>query len=115
MKNLVIIFVIALLAWLCSRYIAWWMIAVVPFLIILFLKAKPGRGFLTGFIAIGILWLYLILEQDLANEHILSERFAILIGLPHLAFLIVNVLIGAIAGGLGGWSGALLRRAFAKS
>lgn len=114
MKNLVIIFITALLAWLSSYYVGWWMIVVVPFLIIILLKNKPARGFLTGFIAIGTLWLYLILEQDLRNKHILSGQFAMLIGLPHIAFLIVNVIIGAVAGGLGGWCGALLRRAVSK-
>lgn len=108
MKFIVTILVTALLAWPGSWLLAWWMIALVPFVVAIVLKQKPGRGFLSGFIAIALLWFYLSLKADIANEHILSTRIAELFGLSHNLFIIVNILVGALAGGLGGWSGAAI-------
>lgn len=111
MKQLIIIILTALIAWVTSTF-AWWMIAVVPFLVSVFLKLKSGKGFLNGFCAIAVLWLYLILKTDIANEHILSTKIAALFTLPHTAFIIVNTFIGALVGGLGGWSGAAMRKIY---
>ncbi len=114
MRALVTVIIIALLSWLGSWYIAWWIVAIVPFLMMLLIKPKAGKGFILGFSGIALLWLYLVLKQDIANEQILSNRMAVLIGLPHTVLLIVNVLLGALVGGLGGWSGALTARVFNK-
>lgn len=110
MKFLITIIVTALLAWLGSYYVSWWMIAVVPFLAALAMRMKGGRGFITGFLSIGLLWLYLVLKTDMANEQILSGRMSQLFGLGHTLFLTVNVLLGALIGGMGGWSGGALGR-----
>ncbi|MCB0697744.1 MAG: hypothetical protein KDC07_10290 [Chitinophagaceae bacterium] len=112
MKNIVTILITALLSWLGAYYIGWWMVAVVPFLVAVIAKQKAGRGFLSGCIAIGLLWLVLILKQDAANDYLLSGRIAQVIGLSHTVFIIVNVILGALVGGLGGWSGAAMRGIF---
>ncbi len=111
MKNIITVIVTALLAWVASQY-AWWAIVVIPFLVAVVLKFKGGKGFLIGFVSIALLWSYLILKTDLANEHILSAKIAGVFGLPHIVFLIVNVFLGALIGGLGGWSGAAMRKIF---
>lgn len=110
MKILINILVIAISAWILSTFVAWWMIAVVPFVVAVSAKQKAGKAFLLGFVSIGLLWLYLILKTDLANESILSIRIAQLFGLGHTLFLVVNVFLGSLIGGLGGWSGAAMRR-----
>ena len=110
MKILINILVIAIAAWILSTFVSWWMIAAVPFVVSVSAKQKAGKAFLTGFAGIGLLWLYLILKTDLANESILSERIAQLFGLQHTLFLAVNVFLGALVGGLGGWSGAAISR-----
>ena len=107
------IIVTAVLAWLLSAF-GWWMIAVVTFLAALLAKMKPGRGFVFGFISMALLWHCLILVRDIANDHILSARMAAVIGVPYFVLLIINVLIGALMGGLGGWSGAAMRGIFKK-
>ncbi|MCB0698616.1 MAG: hypothetical protein H6551_04690 [Chitinophagales bacterium] len=112
MKFLVNIIIIALFAWVGSYFVAWWMVAVVPFVATFIMNPKPAKGFLLGLASIAFLWLYLILKTDVANNQILSGRIAELIGLPMVAFLIVNVVLGALVGGLGGWSGVLVRKLF---
>ena len=110
---LITIFITALLAWLCSRlFVAWWMIAVIPFLVAILTRQKPGRAFISGMLAIALLWSILIVITDAANEQILSSRMAELFGLGHIFFLMVNIMLGALVGGLGGWSGASMRKIY---
>lgn len=112
MKFLVNIIIIAVLSWLGSWFVAWWMVAVIPFITMLTIAPKPSKGFLLGAAGIAFLWLYLILKTDVANNQILSMRMAELIGLPMAGFMLLNVVLGALVGGLGGWSGALVRKLF---
>lgn len=114
MRQLITIIITALLAWLTSQVFAWWMVAVIPFLIAVVWQLRPGWAFLNGFLSIGLLWLYLILKTDIANEQILSQRMAQLFGLGHGLFIAVNILLGALVGGLGGWSGASMWKMFKK-
>lgn len=112
MRQLITIIITALLAWLASYSFAWWMVAVIPFLIAVVWQLRPGWSFLNGFMSIGLFWLYLILKTDMANEQILSDRMAQLFGLGHALFIMVNILLGALIGGLGGWSGACMWKLF---
>jgi len=113
MRLLISILITALLACLTSwLFAAWWMIAVIPFLVAIVSKQKPGQAFISGMLAIALLWLILIVKTDTANERILSSRMAQLFGLGHILFLIVNVVLGALVGGLGGWSGASMRKIY---
>ncbi|MBW7914255.1 MAG: hypothetical protein H3C54_11315 [Taibaiella sp.] len=112
MRQLITIIITALLAWLASYSFAWWMVAVIPFLIAVVWQQRAGWAFVNGFISIGLLWLYLILRMDNANEQLLSNRMAQLFGLGYPPFTAVNILLGALIGGLGGWSGASMWKLF---
>ncbi len=112
MRWIITIIITAFWAWLFSLLFTWWMVAVIPFVVALIAKQKAGRAFLSGFISIALLWSILILEQDISNDYLLSSRMAQLFSLPHAAFIIVNIVVGALAGGLGGWSGAAMRGIF---
>jgi hypothetical protein len=114
MRNIFFIFFIALLAGIASWVWSWQMIAVMPFLVVVNFNLK--KGFLFGFISIILLWLVLILFADIRNEHILSMKMTKLFGLPHYSLLIlINMLLGGLIGGLGGWSGAVMNKAFRKN
>lgn len=92
-----------------------WMAVVLPSTMMIAMQIPGRRAFGAGFLGIALLWLVLILIKDVPNHHILSSRMAGLLGLPNSAmFILVNVLLGGLIGGLSGWSGASLNKAFRK-
>jgi hypothetical protein len=111
-----IILVTALLAGIGTWFLPWWMIAVIPFLVAVVAQLSSRRGFKIGFWSIVLLWLVVILLRDIPNDHILSARMAKLFSLPHYSlFIIVSLLIGGIIGGLAGWAGGAMNKAFRAS
>jgi hypothetical protein len=106
---------IAILSAISTWYLPWWMIAVVSAVVSFIIHLSSGKAFLSGFLGIALCWTILIINVDSANEHILSSRMAQLFSLPgYWAFISVNVLVGALVGGLAAWSGAVLRNGFMK-
>ena len=113
MRFLLTTLLIAAGAALAEYFLPWWSLAVVAFLVALLIVLRPGKAFLAGFLAIALLWTGWALFRDIPNHQILSTRMARLFGLPHSAlFLLVTAFVGGLVGGLAGWSGALVRRAF---
>lgn len=109
MRFLYSILIVAALSAVAEYFLPWWSMAVVCFLVALFMKWSGGRSFLMGFCGAGMLWLTLALLRDVANEHILSARMASLFHLPNASlFIVVTVVIGGLVGGLAAWTGALL-------
>ena len=116
MRFLTVIILIILTAFAASLLLPWqwWFIAVICFLYTVILGIRPGRSFLCGFISAGLFWLAIILKQDLINDHILATRMSgVFFGSPNvILFIAVNAILGGIVGGLAGWSGGLMNRAF---
>lgn len=112
MKFIVSLLLIMLLSFVASLYMDWWCIALVAFIVAACIHQKPGKAFLTGFIALFLLWGVMAWWIDSKNEHVLSQKVAMLIGLGSSSFLLVLVtaLIGAVVAGLGALSGSYLRR-----
>lgn len=104
---------IALLAALATYYMPWWMIAVVAFVVSFIFQFSSGKAFLSGLSGIALFWLVAILMLDIPNEHILSTRMGALFSMPNYGlFILVNVLVGGLVGGLSAWSAAALRNTF---
>jgi len=100
-----------LLAALAEYLLPWWSLAAATLAVAVAMRLAPGRAFGAGFIAIALLWAGWALWWDIPNDHLLSGRMAKVFSLPHYSLLLmVTVLIGAMIGGLGAWSGAHLRR-----
>jgi len=111
MRLLIAVILIALLSFVAEYFFPWWTIALVAFAVVLLFRLNSGRAFLAGFLGIFLLWLCVALIRDSANSHILSVRMAELFHLPgSMIFMAVTALIGAIVGGLAGWSGAVFRK-----
>jgi len=110
MRFLLAVILITLSSAVAEWFLPWWMIAVVAFVVSLFMALKPGRAFLAGFAGIAIFWLIASLLHDVPNDHILSTRMAALFYLPNYGlFVAVTVLTGGSIGGLAAWAGAFFR------
>lgn len=115
MKVIIKIIFIILLSYISQWYFPWWCVVIASFLINLILYTKGSSSFLSGFLGVGLLWLFAAFTIELSTDSILTEKIAQLFNLPN-SFLLVLItgLIGGLAGGFGGLSGSLLRRLFKK-
>jgi len=111
MRFILAVILITVLSAIAEWFLPWWMIAVVAFVVSLFMALKPGKAFSAGFAGIGIFWLIASLMHDIPNEHILSTRMAALFHLPNYGlFIVITVFVGGLIGGLAALAGALLNR-----
>src|SRR5688572_4627147 len=110
MKFLLATILTTLFAFISGLFLPWWLIAIVAFLVALLIKQSPGRSFLSGFIALFLLWSLLAFWIDLKNESILSRKVAQLfsLGESSIALVLITGLIGALVAGFAAMSGAAL-------
>jgi hypothetical protein len=111
MKFLVSTVLIALLSLLSGLYLPWWGLALVAALIAILIPLRPGFAFLSGFLALFLLWGLLAWLQDAPNKSLLSSKIALILplgGSPWLLIL-VTALVGALVGGTAALTGSLLK------
>lgn len=106
---------ILVLSYIASLFFPWWIIAVVA-AVVSFVANTKALSFVTGFVAIAILWGRLAYGLSAANEHILASKMALLFSpegtLGAMSLVILTALIGGLVGGLGAWTGKLGRQFF---
>lgn len=105
------IILIALLSFIAGRYLPWWSIALIAFLVALLIPQTVGRSFLSGFLGIFLLWTILSFWIDIKNDHILSQKIAQIfpLGGSSALLIITTALIGGLVGGFAAMSGGSLR------
>jgi hypothetical protein len=112
MKFIISIILIALLSLAVCLYLPWWSIAIVAFIVAAAIPQKPGKAFLSGFIALFLLWGALAWFISSNNDHLLAHKVSVIIlknDSPGL-LIIVTALIGALVAGLAALSGSFVRR-----
>ncbi|MEO9022053.1 MAG: hypothetical protein ABI237_00160 [Ginsengibacter sp.] len=111
MKLIVTIILIILFSFLACLYLPWWSIAIVAFIIAVIIPQKPLPSFLSGFIALLLLWGFLSLWISVNNGHILAHRVSLLIFKTDSPFLLIiaTSLIGALVAGFAALTGSFLR------
>lgn len=112
MKFFVATLLTAALAFIAGLKFPWWGIAIAAFLVAALVHQKPGKAFLSGFLALFILWGILAFRIDMANQSILSKRIAELLPLQGNSYLLILVtaLVGGLVAGLAALSGSFLRQ-----
>ena len=110
MRFILAVILTALLSFITGLQFPWWTIAIIAFLVALFIGQSIGKSFLSGFLGIFLLWFVVALWIDTKNENILSHKIAQLfpLGGSSMLLIFVTAFIGALVGGLAAMSGASL-------
>jgi hypothetical protein len=108
--------ILLVLAFISSYLLPWWAVAIVTFFAAYFMAKTPWRSFISGFLAVFIVWALLAMLKSIPNNHLLAGRVVQLFPLPHnwVWVLVVTAFIGGLIGGMGALSGTLMKRAFGK-
>jgi hypothetical protein len=112
MKFLISIFLIALLSFAFCLYLPWWSIAVVAFIVAALIPQKPFLGFLSGFIALFLLWGITAFVISSNNGDILAHKISMLILKMDnpLLLVVMTAFIGGLVGGFASLAGSYLRK-----
>ncbi len=112
MKFIISLLLTALLSFTAGLYIDWWSIAPAAFIVAICIHQKPGKAFLTGFLALFLLWGGLAWYIDSKNDSVLSHRMAQLLPFGGSSFLMIlaSALVGALVAGFASLSGSYLRK-----
>ena len=112
MKFIVSLLLTALLSFVAGLYINWWGIAIAAFIVALCIRQKPDPAFVSGFLALFLLWGVLSFWISSSNEHVLAHKISLVflkIGSPYLLML-ATAFIGGIVAGFAAMTGSFLRR-----
>lgn len=113
MKFFISILLIALVSFVAGLYLPWWSIALAAFVVIALIPQKPLYAFLSGFIAIFILWSGMSFIISNKNDHILAHKISMIIlqSDSPVSLVLITGLIGALVAGCGALAGSYLRKA----
>jgi len=113
MKILISIILSALLAYAAGIYgnLPWWSFVITNLIVAMAIPQKAFYSFLSGFVAIGLLWCGLAILLDQGNDHILSMKVATILPLKgsYIALIAVTTFMGALLGGLASMTGSFAR------
>lgn len=116
MKLILKIFLIGGISTIVQLFLPFWSVAAVAFLVCLFLEGNGFSSFLSGFLAVGLLWAIVALVINAQTASILSSKIAFVLPLEGSVVLLtlITVLVGALVGGFGALSGSMFRALFRK-
>ncbi|MBS1580332.1 MAG: hypothetical protein JST94_02135 [Bacteroidetes bacterium] len=114
MKFFTAILLTALLSFAFGLFsiIPWWSCALCSLLVALSVHQKPSKAFLSGFLALFLLWGIMALIIDFRNEHILATKIAGVLPLGGSAYVVILVtaIVGGLVAGLAALTGSYLRK-----
>jgi len=104
MKNFLIsILLITIVGFLLQTYFPWWTIVILAAIVGFLIKSNNGfSSYLTGFVAVALLWGIYAGYLDSQNAHLLSTKMGNLFGnLSSVSMVLLTSIIGGIIGGFG--------------
>ncbi len=111
MKFITSILLTAFLSFAACLYLPWWSIAIVAFIMAIIIPQKPIVSFITGFIALFLLWAGLAWGISANNGHLLAHKISMIIlkiDSPS-ALIFLTAFIGAIVTAFAALAGSYLR------
>jgi hypothetical protein len=111
MKFTISIILTIVLSFCACLFLPWWSIAVAAFLVAVLIPQTPLVSFITGFIALFLLWGVLSFWISTNNNHILAHRVSLLIFKIDNPFLliIVSAFIGALVAAFAALTASYIR------
>ena len=97
-----------------QMYSPWWGIALVAFFVSVLLYTKGFSSFLSGFLAIFLLWGLKAYFIDSANEQILSTKITQLFSVTPFILLLITGVVGGTVGGFASLAGSNFSSMFRK-
>ncbi len=113
MKFIIAILLTALLSFAIGLFtsLPWWSFAICAFIVAIAIHQKAWKAFLSGFIALALLWGSMAAYYDFNNEHILSTKIASVLSLGNATLLlVVTALVGGLVAGFAALTGSYLRK-----
>lgn len=112
MKFLVSILLTALLSFALCLFMPWWSIAIAAFAVAALVPQKPGKSFVTAFIALFLLWGGLSFWISNNNHHLLAHKVSQLVLKMDNPMLLVlaTAIIGALVAGFAALAGSFVRK-----
>jgi len=111
MKFIISILLTMVLSFCSCLFLPWWSIAIVSFLVASIISQTPLASFITGFIALFLLWGILSFWISTNNDHILAHRVSLLIFKVDNPFLliVITALLGALVAGFAALTASYIR------
>jgi len=114
MKFIVSILLTALLSFATGLFtvLPWWSFAICAFIVAIAVHQKPWKAFLSGFIALALLWGTMAAYIDAKNDHLLAGKVAVLFIKSNntLVLVLITALIAGLVGGFAALTGSFLRK-----
>lgn len=112
MKLIVSILLTALLSFALSLYLPWWVIAIAAFVVAAAIHQAPWKAFLSGFLALFLLWAIMAWWISSANNDILAGKVSMVVlnNDNPVLLMLLSGLIGGLVAGFAALSGSLARR-----
>ena len=114
MRNILKVIVIALLAWGFSFFLPFWGAAVAGFIGSLLIRTSNVASFITGFIAVFVLWGMSAFLIDLNNQHLMAGRIGELFSMSPPFMVLVTAVVGGVTGALGSLFGCTVAGIFSQ-
>ena len=112
MKFIISLLLTALLSFAVCIYLPWWSIAIAAGVVAAFIPQKPFKSFITGFIALFLLWGGLAFIISRNNNDLLAHKVSVVIlkiDNP-VALIILTALIGGLVASFAALAGSYLRK-----
>ena len=103
---------IIILGYLCNYFYPFWSLAILAFAAGAIFNLKGLMAFLSGFLAIFLLWGTMAFIIDSETSSNLTNKVAPLFSANNYKLIIIVALIGGLVGGLSAASGTLFRNLF---
>ncbi len=100
------------LGFFLSGYLPWWTFVVLAFVLGLAMRISNGGAFLAGLLGGAVLWGLSAWIVEMGGNPAFTDQMAAVLNTSGGGFVYgLTIILGGLLGGLGAWSGALLKRA----